>query len=140
MKFVTIILFALIGLFAMPACTNTATVDPAGTYKGDAYLYQTDQAVGAAFNLFQVYVTWEYNNRAVLASNPEIKKSADYIRSNVKQWRDSALALRDAYAATPSADNKANLNKVLAVIQAALVQATAYMTSPTATTTPPPNP
>jgi hypothetical protein len=135
MKYITLILFAFVGLFVLPAC-KTATLDQSGVYKGDTFLYQTDQTIGTVFNFFQTYVSWEYNNRAILSARPEVKQSADYIRTNVKQWRDSSLALRDAYAANPTPDNKVNLQKLLAVLQTALVQASAYIAAPITSTTP----
>lgn len=128
MKYITLFAFALFGLFAFPACNNPQ-FDATGVYHGDQFLYQTDQAVVTTFNLFDVYVKWEYNNRALLTSRPEVRKSADYIRANAKQWRNTVLALRDAYAANPSADNKLNLTKALAVIQAAMTEATQYLTA-----------
>lgn len=121
-----------IGLFGASACVfnKDATLAPAGAYHGDSFLYSTDLALTSSYSVLDVFVNWEYTNRPLLAGTPGPTKLADNIRANAKQWFSSANALRDAYAAAPTPDNKANLQKVLLVIQAALTQAAGYMALP----------
>jgi hypothetical protein len=72
-------------------------------------------------------VKWEYDNRAALEAWPEIHIGANYVRSNAQLWVSSAQALRDTYAAHPSAENKDKLLAALAVLRSALAQTAVYM-------------
>lgn len=132
MKLFSILFAALLALCVFPGCQSKSptVLDPAGSYHGDNVLFQTDQAISASFEVLHVFVSWEYNNRALLSSQPEVKHAADQIRQNVKLWRDSALALRDAYAANPTHENKTSLDQIMAIIQAAALDATKYLSAP----------
>lgn len=123
-------LCALCVMFFSVGCASKVDLDPAGAYHSDAFLYSTDLAITSSYTVLDTFVTWEYTNRALLASTPQVTKAADRIRANAKQWFASAHALRAAYAATPTDANMANLQHVLAIIQAALVEATGYMAIP----------
>lgn len=103
------------------------TLDPAGPYKGDEVLYKADMTITTAYDALHGFVSWEYQNRAALASKPEIKKAADNVRVNARQWIDSAIALREAYAANPTNENRDALQKTLGIIRAALNEAVKYM-------------
>ena len=130
------ILLALAFLAAAVPVLNTGCqspsvqVDPAGVYHGSDFLAQTDLAITSAYSVLDAFVNWELTNRPLLAGQPQITKAADHIRANAKKWFNSASALRDAYAASPTDGNRANLQRSIAVIQAALAEATAYMALP----------
>jgi len=111
---------------SLAALTGCGTLDPAGVYHGDKPLYTADVALTGAYDALHAFVRWEYENRAALASQPEIRQAADRVRAQAPQWFASAMALRDAYAATPSTANQSALASALAVIQAAVTQAAAW--------------
>ena len=106
------------------ACRN---LDQTGAYKGDQTLYAADLTITTSYQLFDTFVTWEYSNRAALAAQPQIRVAADKVRAQAKAWIGSAIVLREAYAANPTADNKAALATSLSVLQAALNEATKYL-------------
>lgn len=134
MKSKLLILLASISLlFASVGCQSKADLDPAGVYHGDNFLYQTDLTITSSYQVLDTFVNWEYTNRPLLASQPGATKAADRIRANAKQWFASAHALRAAYAAAPTEANKVNLQKVLTLIQAALIEAAGYMAIPPST-------
>jgi len=127
-------LFLSVALFS-PGCNSNVKLDPAGEYKGDTFLYQTDIAITSSYAVLDTFVTWEYTNRPLLLKSPGVTKFADSIRLNAKHWFDSAHALRTTYAAQPTPENKVNLQKALALIQTALTQAATYMAVPATTAT-----
>lgn len=111
--------------------TTCGTLDPAGVYHGDKTLYTSDLALGAAYDSLQGFVQWEYEHRAALASQPAIRQAADQARAQATQWFATAMALRDAYAATPTTANQNALSSALAVIQEAVARAAAWNTNST---------
>jgi len=121
----------LILLFAALALIGCRSIDPAGPYKGDSKLYAQDVGIRAAYDTVHTFVLWEYQNRKALTANPEIRKSADYMRTNMPKWMGTSIALRDAYAAVPSTANLAALQQALAVLKAAMTEAAQYMLSST---------
>ena len=122
-------LFAL-SLAAFSGCSSAVKLDPAGPYNGNTVLYSADLAITSSYAVLDTFLTWESTNRPLLKGSPQVTKAADNIRLNARQWFGSAHALRDAYAAAPTAANQANLQQVLAVIQAALTEAAGYMAIP----------
>jgi hypothetical protein len=115
---------ALFVAFAAPGCR---TLSPDGPYAGDEILYSADETIVASYDLLHTFVKWEYENRAALASKPEIKRAADHVRANAQQWIASAIALREAYALSPTAESRRSLKGALAVLRAALTEAVKYM-------------
>lgn len=106
------------------------TLDPAGPYHGDKFLYNAHKTITSAYDVLASYVKWEFENRQALASRPEIKKSADYVRTNAQQWINSAIALADAYEANPNDQTRTALQKALDILNTALAQAAGYMAAP----------
>jgi len=100
---------------------------PEGVYKGDTVLYGADKTITESYDILHAFVSWEFQNRQALAGTPEIRKTADAIRSNASKWIDSAIALREAYAANPTDANRTALTHSLAVLREALVQAQRYL-------------
>lgn len=125
MKRYTILFSALLALL-FTGCANLA---PDGPYKGDQVLYRADTVIPVSYTMLHTYVKWEYDNRAVLATTPEIKQSADYIRLNARSWITSAITARELYALQPTDANKSKLETVLNILSAALNEATKYMTA-----------
>lgn len=98
-----------------------------GAYN-DPILYHADNAIVTGTKILQVLVTYEYENRLVLASNPAIRKATDEVRLHAKDWVKTALVLRDAYAANPTPDNRKALDSALRVIDVAVAEALSYLT------------
>ncbi len=117
---------------ALLAFAGCGTLDKSGVYQGDQFLFAADQTITTSYQALDTFLAWELNNRAALSANSDIKKEADYIRKNARQWYDSAFALRQAYIANPTPENKASLQNILNLIQTALTEATKYLsTQPT---------
>lgn len=116
-----------VGTVGVVATSGCRTLAPGGVYQGDKYLEESELAITTSYDLLHTYVTWEYQNRAALSKWPEIKKSADNIRANSKQWFASAHNLHDAYAANKSEANRTALNTVIGVLRSALTEASKYM-------------
>jgi len=121
---------ALTLLVGVP-CTQTGcgTLAPSGVYQGDKTLYDADFAIAGSYDLLHSFVTWEFKNREALTTMPAVKEYADKVRAGARQWVTSAIACRDAYAASPSAENRTNLQKAIAVLREAVVQGTKYQVS-----------
>lgn len=103
------------------------TLDPEGVYGGDYVLYQVDNTLTGAYAVMDTFVKWEYDNRAVYARLPEVKRAADNIRANGQNWIETAFSLRDTYAANPTEENKDKLLKAVALLRAALTESAKYM-------------
>ena len=116
-------LFAVVMLTAFSACGTLAP----GVYNKDEILYRADTAITTSYDVLHTFVKFEYTNRAALASRPEIKKAADNIRAHAPLWIGSAIALREAYAAAPTPENRDKLQASIAVLRAALLEATNYL-------------
>lgn len=117
----------LLAISLVPA--GCGTLDKSGVYQGDAYLYQSELAIRTSYDVVHTYVSWEFANRAALASNPDIQASADVMRAHAREWFRTANALHDAYKSDPSAPNKQALQAILDILRAALTEAAQYMTA-----------
>jgi hypothetical protein len=119
---------ALLGtacLITLPGC---GTLAAGGAYNGDHTLYQADSVINTSYLALHGFVTFEYQNRALLASHPEVRAAADNVRLHAHDWLNSAIALREAYAANKTAANATALQGAITIIQTALTQAAALMT------------
>lgn len=126
-RLVVAIAFTAFLLTSGPVGCN-ATLEKDGVYQGDNILYQAEKATTTAYKTFDSFLRWEQTYRATLPV--EVSRAADVIRLNAKKWIDSAIALRDAYAANPTAENRRKLDVALNVIDAALAEATRYLAKP----------
>lgn len=106
------------------------SLDPAGPYHGDKVTADADAVIVAAYETLHTFVAWEFDNRAALAGTPEVTKFADSIRAGAQNWIQSAIAVRDAYAASPTAENRTALTRALDSLRAAILQARKYLTTP----------
>jgi len=117
-------LFTLLPALLLAGC---GTLQTGGVYSDQKELYQIDSTINLSYEVIHTFVTWEMNSRAALASRPEITKAADRMRVGAPKWFGTAFALRDAYAAAPNDGTKSALETSLAVLQAAMTEATKYM-------------
>lgn len=124
-KILGVILLAVAFLAPVGPVGCKASLDKQGVYDGDQALYSADKAIVGSTRILRSFVKWEYDFRATLPV--EVSRAADKVRSNADQWVDSAIALRDAYAANPSKDNKLALENSVKLLQTALAEATKYM-------------
>lgn len=125
------IMLSMLAILLLAGC-GTFKLAPAGAYT-DSVTYGADLSITTSYDVLHAFVKWEHDNAAALAGTPEIHAAANNIRKNAKQWIGSAIALRDAYAASPTAGNKSSLQTGLEVLSAAVAQATTYLVQSTAT-------
>jgi hypothetical protein len=102
-----------------------------GVYKGDDVLFRAEQATVQGAKVLHSFVKWERTHRAILPV--EVSRAADHVRDNAERWVDSAIALRDAYVGNPNEENRNRLQQALTLLEAALAEATRYMTDPNLT-------
>jgi hypothetical protein len=127
--------FALLWLSALCVCLSLPITQTGcrtklaadGAYQGDKTLYAADRTIVEAYDVLHSFVKFEFQNRAALANNPEIKKAADTVRQNAQTWVTSAINLRDAYAAAPTPENQKALQQALGVLRQAIVEAAKYV-------------
>jgi len=62
-------------------------------------------------------------NRSALTNTPAIKQAADKIRLEAPKAFKSAIAVRDAYAISPNAENRTAVNRALDTIHSMFVEA-----------------
>lgn len=120
-----------LSLSTLTGC-NRATLAPGGVYSAQANgtnIYQADLAIVTSYDELDAFVTWEKANHAWLASNyPPVVASANNIRVNAPHWRDTAVKLRNAYAAISTAANSNAMATAIAVMEAGANQVTNYLT------------
>jgi len=119
---------ALLMVALVGGCTGgCGTLAPEGVYQGDKFLYDADLVISTGYEMMHRFVKWEYDNRAALASTPEIKKAADNVRVGAPAWIASAIRLRDAYKANPNEQAKTDLLKALDLIRQGNREALGYL-------------
>jgi hypothetical protein len=116
----------LVGLLAL-GVTSCGTLAPSGVYGGDKTLYAADLTITTSYDVMHTFVQWEYKNRDSLKQYPEVKKYADVVRAGAKKWIGTAVALRDAYAASPTKEKGAALEIALNVLRESTTQASMYL-------------
>lgn len=116
-------LLAIFILAVTTACTTT--LNPNGVYHGNKALYVTDASLDASLRVLDVFMVFQMNNRATLPA--EINTFADKTRVDAPQWARRIIALRDAYAASPTTESKRALDTSLRVLREAVIQASAYL-------------
>jgi hypothetical protein len=122
--FVTLALSVPVGV-STSGCSRK--LDPDGVYAGDKTLYNADRTIAEAYDVMHAFVKFEHENRAALASTPEVTKAADHVRMNAQQWLKSSIALRDAYSISPTPETRNNLEDSIRVLRTAIVEASRYM-------------
>lgn len=114
--------------FALPILNTgcpSAPLEKTGVYAGKSTLYATDSSIAAAFQVLDVFLSFQMQNRATLPK--EINDFADKLRVDAPKWGKSLVALRDTYAASPTPQNKANLDLTLRLLREAVTQASTYL-------------
>jgi hypothetical protein len=92
----------------------------------DRVLYDCDFAIATAYDALHSAVKLEYDLRQAGQTSPEFKAVADKIRAGAPGWFKSAVAVRDAYAKSPTLENRTALQKALDVLQQAIAEANRY--------------
>lgn len=128
------LLVLILVLFAVAFSGCQTHLTPGGAYKDDKVLYETDKTIVTTYAALDSFLKWEHDNRATLSKFPEIRKVADEIRDNAPRWMQSAMNLREAYAAAPSQQSRDALYKSLAVLREALREAALHMAKQPPTT------
>jgi hypothetical protein len=126
MRYLLSLVILATALAFSPGCNHTQ-LDPAGVYQGQVAAYNADSTINTAYALMDNFLKWEFENRAVFAETPEVKKFADNIRANGRQWISSAIALNEAYKLDPTEEKRSALVAALDLIDVALMEATKYM-------------
>jgi hypothetical protein len=112
---------------AFVGCGGCSTLAPGGAYAGDKLLYDSDQSILGAYQIFDVFLKWEKDNRDELFKlTPDIKKAADNIRANGTKWIDSAIAMREAYKTRPGPDTRTALQSALDLLHQGINEAIKY--------------
>jgi len=106
------------------ACSKT-TLSADGVYQGDKTLYSAEKTITTAYKSFDAFLKWEETYRAALPV--DVSRAADTVRLNAKKWIDSASAMRDAYASSPTKENRDKLQLTLSLIDTALAESLKYM-------------
>ncbi len=110
----------IVALILLSSCATQTT--------GDPVVVNAERTTQVAFDTFESFKKYEYNNRATLEKvNPRIEHYANVIRRNEKQWLQTARAMTMAYKYNRNAQNKANMDTAIAVLQAAIAQIGQYM-------------
>lgn len=96
-----------------------ATLDPAGPYAGDKFLYDLDGAVIDARQTLDGFLTWELQNRAVLRveGKATVTAAADAIRTNAPIWFGVVRQARTAYLDAKGPGTSNGLFQAVSVIQ-----------------------
>ena len=84
----------------------------------DPVVVRAEQTASVAFDLFDVYVKMEYNNREGLASiSPNFKQVGDVIRTDGLKAIEELRIATKVYKANRNEQNKANLQTYMALVE-----------------------
>jgi hypothetical protein len=111
--------------FSFVGCSTLAKDGP---YQGNKILYTADQSITGAYDTLHAFVKWEYRHRATVS--PEVTAGADEVRLHAQQWISGAILMRDLYAASPTEEQRLELQSALMSLRAALEQARHHMARP----------
>lgn len=98
----------------------------------DPVVVHAERTANFALDTFDSFLLWEYQNRAVLRDD-NIKKAADQIRQNGKQWITDLRDTTKTYKTVRSKENADKLDYALAVVNKSLEIARRYLLIKTAT-------
>jgi hypothetical protein len=94
----------------------------------DPVVVRAEQATKSAIAIIDSFVKYEYDNRLLLQTvEPKVKLAADKMRVNAPQAFASARNLTKAYKLNRTAENKANLNTIIMVLDQMAQEATALI-------------
>lgn len=93
----------------------------------DPVVVNAERSTQVALATMDAFLQIEYNNRDMLKKvNPAIHTYAEYVRRNGQHYLQSARALTLAYKNNRSAENKANLQTAIALLNEISNQANTY--------------
>src|SRR5262245_37527523 len=119
--------FLMAMVLLLSQIVSSQPLAPAGAYKGDQVLFEPDRATTGTKKNLDELVQWEQANRLFLwSADHNIKKAADHVRRNAKGWFQTAINLREAYARTPTPENRDKLQGALNIIEQALTEYLKY--------------
>lgn len=123
MKNLSLILFVLLS-FSISGCKSIGIGQ-------DPIVVNAERTLSIALTTFDVFLKYEYDNRAALEQiSPDIKKFADVIRRNGKNWIETANNLKIAYKHNRTEQAKVSLITALALVQSALNESQKYISNP----------
>lgn len=128
-KALPLILLLAIPMFGLTGCQTT--LQQGGAYRGDQALYNADLTIATSYELIHSFVSWEYQNREVLKTMPQIKEFADHVRLNYPTWHKAAMSCRTAYYVSHSKTDQTALQLSLDVLREAVRQANQWFASAT---------
>lgn len=104
----------------------------------DPVIVNAERTISDARSTFALLTKTEYDTYPALkAANPtvaaQIRTFTNKVRTNQKQWLQTATDLKDSYAANKNDTTKSDLEKALAILTAATVEATRYVATMTTT-------
>jgi predicted outer membrane protein len=93
----------------------------------DPVVVRAETTSTSAHDTFDSFLQLEYNNKAYVKENlPEVHKFAENLRKNRQKWETSLRDSTKAYKQNRDANNKANLDTAIAVLNDALRQIPIY--------------
>lgn len=122
----TIIQMLILATALVVAGCQSRTLDPAGPYGSNQALYEADLAITSSYEVTSAFLRFERANRATMPA--AAVQFADRLRVEYPKYHSSALALRDAYAAAPTAASHAALKRTLLLLTTAMTEAAKHMT------------
>lgn len=124
--------FGLVGvLLAVGLCLsscNSAGLDKSGPYAGDQVLYSADQSVATAYDVIDLFLSYDLANKATVSASAHA--FAEKLRAQAPGWFKSYTNVRQAYVASPTPDNRLQLTNALAVLTAAVAEARTHIAEP----------
>lgn len=129
MKKLTTVFSAFVLLIILVGCN--ATLDPAGPYGGDQFLYDSDGAVIDARQTLDGFLSWEMQNRASLATsgNKAVTTAADKLRTTAPIYFGLVSQARAQYVAAKGPTTSNSLFQAVSVLQTQTLTAKAVTNS-----------
>lgn len=116
--------------FIFSGCvTQNRDLDPSGPYQGDKILYEADNLILQASDIFKDIEDLAQRNPGFVGTNDEFRDFVNNIRTDKKQWLTEVLAARDLYALTKSQADLKTLEGKLLFLRQILIQANRYLIS-----------
>ena len=96
-------------------CATSKDLDPAGIYHSDAYLYNADSAIVAAYSTVDAFLTFEYQNNSYIKTNcPAVFNIANDIRDKMPTVLKDVSKARNLYIKYLGNTNESTANLILA--------------------------
>lgn len=103
-------------------------VDSNGVAQPQSGLYSADLSINTSKDIIGGFLRWEKSNRPLVQKQwPDVTTYAIKLSNDAPKWLQSAVSLRDAYQANPTAANKSAFDAAMAVLEQAVAEAQKYM-------------